>query len=119
MRRVDHEKFFDMDLPRIESEFQNEERFVEFLFCLDKAIHEIMRDPANEGAPLVRPPLAPTYRKKKFHSVLTPKHGVKADMRLVYRYDTEHDVLYVFGVGIRKPHASEDVYEILNPRDQI
>lgn len=119
MNRVDHQYFFDVDLPRIEGEFGDDMVFDEFLDCLDKAVHEIMKDPANEGASLTRPPLAPTYRKKKFHSMRRPPQGKKADMRLVYRCDIATNTLYVFGVGKRLPYKVDDIYEILNPRTPI
>ncbi|MCL6626295.1 hypothetical protein [Alicyclobacillus shizuokensis] len=119
MNRIDHQAFFDTDLPRIEEEMGDDAKFAEFLECLDKAIDEIMRDPANEGAPLQRPPLAPTYRKKKFHSVRRPPRGQKADMRLVYRCDLTANTLYVFGVGKRRPYQDNDIYALLNPRSPI
>ncbi|MHB1682967.1 MAG: hypothetical protein ACYCYO_09135 [Bacilli bacterium] len=53
MRRIHHPEFFDVDLPRIEKELDNEERLAEFLYCFDKAILEIKVDP-SDGAPLNR-----------------------------------------------------------------
>lgn len=119
MKRIDHKDFFGIDLPKLEAEFDDQEAFTKCLVSLDRAIREIMKDPTNEGTPLVKPPLAPTYRKKKFHSVLAPHQGVRADMRLVYRYDFSQNILYVFGVGKRKPYAPDDIYKVLSPRNQI
>lgn len=119
MNRVDQQDFFDVDLPSLEAEFEPSVRFDEFLYCLDKAIKEIMKDPAHEGAPLIRPPLAPTYRKKKFHAMTRPPHGQKADMRLVYRCDLITGALYVFGVGRWLSHQTNDIYAILDPRNPI
>lgn len=119
MNRIDHRGFFDTDLPRIEEEIGDDAKFDEFIDCLDQAIREIMNDPANEGAPLTRPPLAPTYRKKKFHSMRRPPQGQKADMRLVYRCDLSANTLYVFGVGKRRPYQAGDIYVLLNPRRPI
>ncbi|HHY66479.1 MAG TPA: hypothetical protein GX517_04660 [Alicyclobacillus sp.] len=116
MKRLDHPDFFDVDLPRIEAEMDDDARFEEFLACLDKAILEIMKNPEAEGAPLTRPPLS-AYRKKKFHSVRKPPKSTSADFRLVYRYDAETDTLYVLGVGRRKPRDLDDVYRILNIRE--
>lgn len=65
MMRIDHPDVFTVNLPRIESELGNAERFEECLECLHQAIRDIQKDPIHEGAPLIRPPLD-TYRKKKF-----------------------------------------------------
>ena len=77
-----------------------------------------MKDPVDEGAPLLRPLLG-TYRKGKFHSVRRPPQGVSADMRLVYRGDHDTSTLYVLGVGKRRPHQVGDIYAILNPRSPL
>jgi len=119
MNRIDHRDFFDIDLPRLEAEFGDEEKFVEFLASLDKAVQEIMNAPADEGAPLTRSPLGSTYRKKKFHFMLRSPQGIKTDMRLVYRWDINTNTLHVLGVGKRRPYQSNDIYEILNPRSPI
>lgn len=119
MNRVDHQDFFDIDLPKLKDEFREENQFVEFLNCLDKAVREIMKDPANEGAPLTHPPLAPTYRKKKFHSIVHPRQGMKADMRLVYRCDLAANTVYVFGVGKRRTYQIDDIYKMLSTRTPI
>lgn len=103
MNRFNHQDFFDVDLPKIESDIANDKQFEEFLACLDKAIIEITKNPTNEEVPLKRPPLAPTYRKKKFHSLLKPPKGMKADMRLVFRCNLSKNTLYIFGVGKRRP----------------
>jgi len=51
MNRVDHQDFFDVNLPGLEGEFGGGSEFGEFLNCLDKTIREIMKDPADEGTP--------------------------------------------------------------------
>jgi len=118
MSRIDHPDFFDVDLSRIEEEIGDNARFEEFLVCLDKSVLEIMKNPAHEGAPLTRPPLA-TYRKKRFHSMLRPPQGLSADMRLVYRCDLSTDTLHVLGVGKRHPYQKDDIYALLNTRSPI
>lgn len=118
MKRVDHPALFDADLPRIEAEIVDYVQFEELLACLDKAVVEIQRDPVSEGAPLTRPPLS-TYRKKKFHSMLSPPQGMKADMRLVYRCDLTTNTLFILGVGQRKLRDPDDVYRVLHERSPI
>jgi mRNA-degrading endonuclease RelE of RelBE toxin-antitoxin system len=118
MNQLDHPDLYSVDLPRLESEFGDEQKFEEFLAAFDKTILQIKKDPASEGAPLTRPPLA-TYRKKKFHSQLKPPQGDKADMRLLYRFDPVNNTLYVLGVGKRRPYQSNDIYALLNIRSPI
>lgn len=118
MNRIDHPDFFDVDLPALEAEFGDDGKFTEFLTLLDKAVFEVMKDPANEGASLTRAPLA-EYRKKKFHSMLRPPKGLSADMRLVYRCDRAQNTLYVLGVGHRHRFQSNDIYARLNTRSPI
>ncbi len=116
MRRIHHPEFFAVDLPRIEKELDSAERLAEFLYCFDKAILEIKFDPAD-GAPL-KMSLA-VYRKKKFHAVRRPPHEMRADYRLIYRYEAITDTLFVLGAGKRKPGQSDDIYAILNARTPI
>ncbi len=91
MKQVFHEDFLGEDIPRI-------------------------GNPPN-GAPLGRS-LA-LYRKKIFHSVLSPLRGMRADYRLVYRCDFEKDELIVLGVGRRIPGHPDDIYSILAVRSPI
>lgn len=96
MKRIHHPEVFDVDIPRIEKELDSAERLAEFLYCYDKAILEIKVVP-SDGAPLKRS-LA-VYRKKKFHTVRRPPHEVRADYRLIYRYEAATDTLFVLGLA--------------------
>ena len=116
MKRISHPDFFSIDLPRLEEQLGDEARFTECIRCLDQALLELSRDPLHEGVALALPPLT-EYRKKKFHSVLRPASGSRADMRLIYRYDSKLDTLYVLGVGKRTPREADDVHHLLNTRE--
>lgn len=116
MKQVFHQSFLTQDIPRIR-EGMTEIQFAEFSRCVDKALSQITKNPPD-GAPLERVPLD-VYRKKKFHSVINPPQQIKADMRLIYRCDVPRNIILVFGVGKRKPHEPDDIYEILNQRDRI
>ncbi|MHB1628556.1 MAG: type II toxin-antitoxin system RelE/ParE family toxin [Bacilli bacterium] len=115
MKQIFHDDFLGEDIPRILEEI-GDSTFKEFSKCLDKTFAEIESNPPN-GAPLERS-LA-LYRKKKFHSVLSPSRGMRADYRLVYRCDFEIDELVVLGVGRRNPGQLNDIYTILNTRSPI
>ena len=115
MKQIFHDDFLGEDIPRILEEI-GYSAFKEFSKCLDKTFAEIESNPPN-GAPLERS-LA-LYRKKKFHSVLSPSRGMRADYRLVYRCDFEIDELVVLGVGKRMPGHPEDIYTILDVRAPI
>lgn len=118
MNHIIHPYLFSVDFPLIEQELADLIAFKEFALCLDKAIKEIERYPANEGSPLRRPPLQ-KYRKKKFHSILKPPVSLRADMRLIFRYDSTNDELLLLGIGRRKPRQSDDVYKLMSKRPQI
>ena len=115
---MDHPDVFAVDLPRLESALGSPERFEECMECLDQAIRDIQKDPLHEGSPLIRAPLE-MYRKKKFHSVHRPTPGLKADMRVVYHYDSRTDILYILGLGQRQRLQQSDIYEIVKARNPI
>lgn len=115
MKQIFHDDFLEEDIPRILEEI-GDSAFKEFFKCLDKTFAEIESNPLN-GVPLERS-LA-LYRKKKFHSVLSPVRGMRADYRVAYRCDFERDELIVLGVGRRIPGQPNDIYAILNTRSPV
>lgn len=114
MKQINHPEFYEVDLPRLERELGSGERLAELLACLDRAIEEIKAAPPS-GSMLER--TLDSYRKKKFHSVLRPPHGMRTDYRLIYRCDG--DLLLILGVGKRNPGQPNDIYTILNSRTPI
>ena len=111
-----HPNFDDIDLPIIEKHF-NTETFIEFMEILDKEINNLHKYPIQNTTKCEYPRLSTdNYRKLKFHSVLKPMKNTKADMRVIYRYIEEKDMLQFLAVGLRytdKPN----IYDRANDRE--
>lgn len=104
-----HPDVVRIDLPKLFARLGSNDRVEEFLRQFNKAIDEVL---AGKGIPEseMRIPYRGWYRKK-FHSRLAPKHGERADMRLIYRLEGD-DTLHVLAVGMRLPGSPDDVYAI-------
>jgi mRNA-degrading endonuclease YafQ of YafQ-DinJ toxin-antitoxin module len=111
-----HPSFDDIDLPIIEKYF-NTEAFIEFMEVLENEINKLHKYP-NENTTKCKYPRLSTanYRKLKFHSVKKPKKNNKADMRLIYRYIEEKDMLQFLAVGLRHTEKP-NIYDRANNRD--
>lgn len=107
-----HRDILSVDFPALQAEFPGRIAWDELETQIIKALAFIADNPLA-GAKLKRPPLD-AWWKFKFHSSSNPKAGVKADMRIVYRFNEE--VVWILAIRARKPGGLKDVYRIGNLR---
>ncbi|MFC7443184.1 hypothetical protein [Laceyella putida] len=116
MKEVYHPSFRD-DLAFLYTVL-GKKRFQECLMQIDKAIEQVLRNPAK-AAPLRYAPLT-GFRKKKFFSVARPRKKQRPNMRLIYRYAPTEQTIYFLSVGLRiagLPKNPDDVYSRARERD--
>jgi hypothetical protein len=116
IREVYHPRFAD-DL-RFLAQTLGKKRWNEFVFQLNRAIEQVLRDPYRAAA-LKYAPLK-GFRKKKFFSVRRPSRNQRPDMRLIYRYVPKEKTIYFLAVAFRiaqRPSNPQDVYQRAKRRD--
>lgn len=110
-----HPKVLSEDVPRLVQEFPHEQAYDEVVLSLRRALLLIARAPLIAGAECRYPPLL-GWRKEKFHSVLKPPAGMRADMRIIFRPKPggSSNEFQVRAIGKRRLRHPLDIYECAN-----
>lgn len=104
-----------IDYPRIINDM-DEEQIKQFVDCYLKAVQEIMENLYQQGSALDYDLRG--WNKKKFFSEKLPPAKKKPDMRIIYRYDNEHNNLYILAVGKREAKEVDSVYRFAKNRNK-
>jgi len=111
------------DLKAIAARFGEDARkFEQFAKLVEAELYRIRSNPEDCGAPCRFEPLASAgYRKVKFYSdrQLQRTPGAKPDLRIIYRYLKDKNLVQIFVIAPRintRPRQPGDAYEIAKAR---